>query len=376
MDIPGASSTNKDSLCNFCKTKRRMYTCPRCSVGYCSTDCYKSEAHSECSESFYKQCIIDELKSQEKDPEGRNKMIEILKRVHEQDLENLAALESDEDDEEAFDDLEEQLDSDDEANVPDLEERLHNINLDNADEVWSALTDAERQEFEALIKNGEIEKLLPQWIPWWTYHTKKKLVQDLDEEKNEETMKLPSIIDVPIFNELQKASPNVQFNVINVICAYAYIANYYNGDYLNCPIEATVVFLDLCDNMKLNKVFENSESAVASVVHRVTNCNWLPQDEQILSAFKEAGNVIMQGPDEKNRYLYVAIACSQLHRLFSAAKEEISKSKNKIGSKEFSAKFAQRYNADNINLSKKILLLHCKKLEYYISWLKCCNINM
>ena len=49
------------------------------------------------------------------------------------------------------------------------------------------------------------------------------------------------------------------------------MANYHNGDYLNCPVEATIVFLDLSDNMKLNTIYENSESAIASVVHKITD---------------------------------------------------------------------------------------------------------
>ncbi|XP_017790403.1 PREDICTED: zinc finger HIT domain-containing protein 2 [Habropoda laboriosa] len=378
MDIQKISFANADNICKLCNMRPRQYTCPRCDVGYCNVDCYKSEAHLECSESFYKQCVEDELKLQERGLEGRQKMIEILKRVHEQDLINMQALESDEEDEEDEEEeiLDEQLDSDDDEDVPDLEKRLHDINLDNADEVWSALTDAEKQEFEALIKNGDIEKLLPQWVPWWTYHTKKKLVQEMDQKNDEETKELPPLIDVPIFNELQKASPNVQFNVINVIYAYAYIANYYNGDYLNCPVEAMVVFLDLCDNMKLNKVFENPESAITSVVHKIISCNWLPQDEQTLLGFKEAGNMIMQGPEKKNKYLYIAVAFSELHRLLIAAKEELSKNRNKIRNKEFSKKFTQRYNMENINLSKKVFLLYCKKLEYYLSWTKSCHANM
>lgn len=372
MDIQGTCTTDTDNVCELCNTRPRKYTCPQCEIRYCSSDCYKSEAHSECSESFYKQCVIDEIKSQGKDTEGRKKMLEILKRVHEEDLKNIEALESD--DEIDNDELEEQLDSDDEEDIPDLERRLNNINLDNADEVWSALTDDEKQEFEALVKNGDIEKLLPQWIPWWTYHTKKKLVQDMD-QKDEQSLQLPPLIDVPIFNALQKASPNVEFNVINVIYAYAYIANYYNGDYLNCPIEATIVFLDLSDNMKLNTVFENPESAIASTVHNIINCNWLPQDEQTLLVYKEAGNKILQGPNEKNEYLYIAIALSEIHRLLIMTIEEISKNKNKIGDKEFIKKFAQRYNVNSIDLSKKQLRLHCKKLEYYISWTKNRHIN-
>lgn len=70
---------------------------------------------------------------------------------------------------------------------------------------------------------------------------------------------------------LQKASPNVRYNIINVIYAYAYVANYYNGDYSNCPLEATVVFLDLSENMKANKIYEDAQSAIASVTHNVVN---------------------------------------------------------------------------------------------------------
>nr|XP_034192529.1 zinc finger HIT domain-containing protein 2 [Osmia lignaria] len=375
MNKPGTSATNPDNVCKLCNTRPRLYTCPRCEIGYCSTDCYKSETHLECSESFYKQCIQEELKSQENDPESRKKMLEILKRVHEQDLRNTNFLAGDEEEEGEGEELNEQLDSDDE-DVPDLGKRLHEVNLDNADEVWSALTDAERQEFEALVKNGEIEKLLPQWIPWWTYHVKRKLVQDIDQQDDEQTKQRPSIVDVPIFNELQKASSKINYNIMNVIYTYAYIANYYNGDYLSCPIEATIVFLDLCNNMKLNTVYETAESAIASIVHNIISCDWLPHDERTLSAVQEAGNLIMQGPDQKNKYLYIAVALSELYRLFTATKESISKHTNKNENKEFSIKFAQRYNINNVNLSKKVLLLYCKKLEYYLSWTKSCHLKM
>ncbi|XP_043251045.1 zinc finger HIT domain-containing protein 2 [Colletes gigas] len=376
MDSPGTSTMNTNNLCKLCNTRPRTYTCPRCGIAYCNIDCYKSETHLECSESFYRQCVQEELGSYENDPEDMKKMIEILKRVHEQTLKDTDLETDDTSDKEYEEELEEQLDSDDEDDVPDLEKRLQNVNLDNPDEVWSTLTDAEKQEFEALIKNGEIEKLLPQWVPWWTYHMKRKLVQELNQQDSEQTREYPSLIDVPIFNELQKASPSVCFNLTNVIYAYAYIANYYNGDYLNCPIEATVVFLDLSNNMKQNKVYENDLSAIGSVAHNIAKCNWLPQDELTLSAFKEAAELIMQGPEEGNKYFYIAIALSELHRLFTAAKVEISKHKNEAVNKEFSKKFAQRYNMDNINLSKKALLLYCKKLEYYLSWIKSRHLSI
>lgn len=96
-----------------------------------------------------------------------------------------------------------------------MEDRLKNVNLDNADEVWSVLTSSERQEFEALIKNGEVEKLVPKWIPWWTYNIEKKLIQDLEMDKaniDATTLNFPPLVDVPIFNELSVKILN-QYNL-------------------------------------------------------------------------------------------------------------------------------------------------------------------
>lgn len=93
-----------------------------------------------------------------------------------------------------------------------METRLQNVNFENPDELWSVLSDAEKQEFESLVKNGEVEKILPAWTPWWTPSVQKKITE-LSEENNKDT-KLPAIIDVPLFPELQ------------VICMYIYIDMY------------------------------------------------------------------------------------------------------------------------------------------------------
>lgn len=57
--------------------------------------------------------------------------------------------------------------------------------------------------------------------------------------------------------------------MINVIYAYAYIALYYNGDYLDCAKDATNIFLAICMNMKNNKIFNDTESAIQSIVENV-----------------------------------------------------------------------------------------------------------
>lgn len=362
-----SSNTNSTvNICKLCNERLQLYTCPRCGIGYCGLECYKSDAHMDCSESFYKQCVEDELKAQENDPTVRQKMVEILKRVHDADLD--ANLEYSED--ESSDEGDFTLDSDDDQELTDLATRLENVNVEDPNELWSALSDAERQEFEALLKNGEAEKLLPKWTPWWTHRVEKKLIQSIEEDSKDAYSDLihPALIDIPSLNELQKASPCVHFNVINVIYAYAYIALYYYGDYLSCAVDATNVFLLICENMRSNKVFEDMVSAIESVIENINNNDWLPQDEQTITALKEAGASILHGPGIEKKSLYVSAAFSDLHRLLTAARKEISMDKSGNSKQEFTKRFPQ-YNND-INLSKKSILLYLKKIEYYLSWVK------
>lgn len=79
---------------------------------------------------------------------------------------------------------------------------MQNVNFEDPDELWSALSDAEKQEFEALLRNGEAEKLLPKWVPWWTHRVEKKLIQPIEEDAYKD-LKYPVLIDVPLLNELQ-----------------------------------------------------------------------------------------------------------------------------------------------------------------------------
>ncbi|XP_071557589.1 zinc finger HIT domain-containing protein 2-like [Temnothorax nylanderi] len=361
-ESPGTSSAAK--ICELCNKRERLYTCPRCDLGYCGVECYKSDAHMDCSESFYRQWVEEKLKSQENDPAA---MMEILKRVHEADLGD--DILEDNSDEGSTSGEDYPLDSDDEQELLDLETRLQNVNFEDPNELWSALSEAERQEFEALIKNGEAEKLLPKWVPWWTCRMERKLIQPVEEDIKDaySDLKYPALIDVPLFNDVQKASPCVHFNVTNVIYAYTYIALYYIGDYLNCAEEAAHVFLTICENMRDNKVFKDADSAIESVIENIKSVDWLPQDEQTLAALREAGASILQGPGPEMKTVYTSAALSELHRLLAAAKKEILTCKR--NNQEFTKRFSQRHS-DDPSLSRKSILLCLKKLEYYLSWVK------
>lgn len=95
----------------------------------------------------------------------------------------------------------EPADSDDEPEI-DLEERLKDLNLDDADAVWNALTEDERNEFEALLNQGDVGSIMPQWDPWWTYRRDKKLVEDVGVDHGDALKKCPQLKAVPEFKTL------------------------------------------------------------------------------------------------------------------------------------------------------------------------------
>lgn len=147
---------NKDEIpvfmeatgCKLCLKKLSKYTCPRCNVKYCSLDCYRSRKHVECSEKFYKNCVMETLQGDTVDNQEKRKMVEILKRFEKEESE--ASLED------------ERFEADE-----NLEERLEGLNLEDTEKVWAKLTQEERREFQTAVNDGYIGSLIDVWEPWW-----------------------------------------------------------------------------------------------------------------------------------------------------------------------------------------------------------------
>ena len=189
---------------------------------------------------------------------------------------------------------------------------------------------------------------------------------------------------------------------MNVIYSYAYIALHFFGDHLNSAKLATQVFLYVCDNMNQKKVFTDANSAVNAVFQPIFGvhiifilfiiCDFIIQNKlyifilnhnQVFKlqesnlteseeggrmlSIKQAGNQIIRGPDEENCCYYVTAALSDLHALLSRAKMEIC-SKSAPTKARFPRKFQEHKDLQNVDISKKSIQLHLKKLEFYLAW--------
>lgn len=71
-------------VCKVCVRQYAKYTCPKCNITYCSLSCYKQ--HSErCTEAFAREQAVTQLKLTTVEDEQKRKMVEILKRLREQE---------------------------------------------------------------------------------------------------------------------------------------------------------------------------------------------------------------------------------------------------------------------------------------------------
>ena len=82
QNVKSIDDSKQARLCGLCKKSEADYTCPRCNITYCSIQCYRDPInHMICSESFYQEQVIEELKQCKlSDAEERNKMVQILKQ--------------------------------------------------------------------------------------------------------------------------------------------------------------------------------------------------------------------------------------------------------------------------------------------------------
>lgn len=91
-----------------------------------------------------------------------------------------------------------------------MEDRIKHLDLEDANELWSALTAEERQKFTALVQNGDALNLLPSWTPWWTFTAEKKLVKDVNDSGQDESYKnnCPQILCIPTLDSKSVSDEN------------------------------------------------------------------------------------------------------------------------------------------------------------------------
>lgn len=240
-----------------CEKQFSNYICPRCNLRYCSLACYKDLEHAECTESFYKESVTEEIKNRDVDKESKSKMLAMLKRLEDED------------------ETEDLLREDEQEN---LLERFKHINLEEADseEIWELLPEKERKQFESLVSrlgsNLSHPFDLPHYIPWWTVD-RPKGIQEVEEEQDSTIPQLPN--ELPDLKTMTKqtTSPHLIWNLIHILAIYSYLMRRSTGDLLEHPQDTLQVIEKLSVHVLFSTApscpYRSIEDVLGDIVERV-----------------------------------------------------------------------------------------------------------
>lgn len=312
----------RKSKCKFCEGEAK-YTCPRCNCCYCSVKCYKCKQHMQCSEEFYKDWIITSLKNDEICNDSKKKMLETLRKLH------------NEEEEEEDDDLDYKINF------------IENCNNIKEEELWAQLTESEKERFRDFINSEEVENILPVWIPWWT--KKEPKVQELC---NRNQIQMPNIKPLSLLTS-RVPSECVKYNLTNVIYAYVYVAKKYNGDYHEFYEEAAHAFLYLAPVLYSNINFNSAGEAVHYCIQKLCaqNGEFSLVREAAIELLKEV-SLIFESTDACIPEKSVIYSLFEIVTLFERMRKYTK----------------QHQDEDDILIEKNKLKKSIMKLEYFMSW--------
>jgi len=338
--------------CEFCCGGEGAYTCPRCNKDYCGLRCYQSVNHSKCSENFYKECVQAELSGDNLSQESKHRMEKILARI--------ASESTDSDSEE---------DSDDDSDEEDLADRLQAVDLDDADSVWEKLSARERKEFTEFLEKGDVNTILPTFNPWWSQHIQEPKIQEVDAPVNKSFMKIcpPLWNKIPDFNALfarGSPSPTIKYGVMNLVYAYAYAVRLLHGDYENNSIEFIniVELLVGTDGCLAGREFDLADTAVETAASRVSLHPEIAVSTEFSRQVKQDVYKVIKGPTAEHGSYYLLSCLSDLRTHYLSSVQQIKSSKPQKSSKI--AMFCEKAP----DLDVKVLKVHVKKIEFYLSW--------
>lgn len=209
--------TNKEVTCRLCRRQFSKYNCPTCNVPYCSLICFRSEAHSQCSETFYKKEIEAGIHSESStNAVKRAQMLEMLKKFEEE-----SAI------------IDDEGSGDEQDDPSDLANRLNSMDLESTspDALWTMLTEKERAKFmkafqnptselsQQLLASPDLEKEIT--APWWESPSNTTEAAHRLHGPKPEQIPIPDAMLRPVTD-----GPPLIFNMSAICIAYAYVTRH------------------------------------------------------------------------------------------------------------------------------------------------------
>ena len=319
-------SSSSAPTCDFCSHCQSKYTCPRCRRVYCSTTCYASKEHDSCAQTFYRNCVLEKLKSDSPHAGSEKDMVAILKRVAEES------------------------DTDPPAECSgDLVSRFKGIDFDDdsaegTTKLLARLTAEERKEFEEMVCCGRIINLIPdeeKAEPWWINFRPKLVSDECDSQSSGLGAKRDLVNQLPPLSAIsgRAASPDLKYCLMNLFISYCYTYRLFSGDHMSCPEDFLEELCLRCAVLRDGSVFRDTATALQHCAHNLISERLVSQ-AFVKLLFEDVKSVT----SDKNAILRLfADVWFLVHQCISCATLKSKRKENK-------------------------LLL--KKIEYFVAWTK------
>jgi len=343
------------AACAICLKEEGRYTCPRCNARYCSSNCYKSDAHADCSESFYKECFMDGIKDMSASSEEKQNMQQMLYKLEQQQTGPSG------DSQDGLHDVEE----DDYDEEEDLASRIEGLDLDkDTDAIWNVLTDKEKREFESMIEDGRLGNMIDIWQPWWKSHTVNKIVEITTITKSVvENTPVPKCIknipDLKMLLHNSDPSDSICFGVVQALYGYAYITRFHNGEHAMHAKQIWKDIINLVPILKENINYNDVSGAIHASMAILSDakCKLVVSQKFTVGVIQDVCDLI-----ESPSMTFVIAALSDLHTLLLSALNEL----------QVQVKHAKKSKKNSLVTELRLLRQCCfgcmKKAEFLISW--------
>ncbi|GAM25821.1 hypothetical protein SAMD00019534_089960 [Acytostelium subglobosum LB1] len=267
---------NKTSqVCSICSKQFSLYSCPRCFIGYCSSECFKQH-NARCTTQFYEQQLQDGLRTMNKvDPKDSLALLKRMKHIYEREDEAFDRLTRDDND-----DFEDDEDDDDEDGDDELVD-ISSLKLDEMTEeqLLSLLTEDEIKEFRQSIIDGTIADKLEQWTPWWTQSITTPKIQELDATTTSTNSTIPTTSTIPALRTIFPGTPSpmLYHHLVDIIYCYCFAMRRFNGEWGSASFKPNANDSGLSDELE-TMIDECNVILELSTVLRRTSVKAPPMD--------------------------------------------------------------------------------------------------
>ena len=222
------------SICKFCLKEQANYKCPRCNLEYCSLVCYKEPGHRRCSEDFYKNEVLNEIRNDNtvESAKSLEKLINELSFVDKSTMED---------------------------NRSEMGAETGIIDLDSGVPIYDQLSLKDKELFSELLNTGKASLFLPKLEVWW--------------RSSEENLICSASVEVTSFDCLYSGKPSdcIPFHCCNIVFVYCVAYRIFCGDFFDLPDEVCNLINSCCVLCNPSIKFSSVSEAIWGTILRMEN---------------------------------------------------------------------------------------------------------